>query len=347
MIFIQVISLLAFSLTCLNLISIKTIKAKQSKLFASEKIDILIPLRNEARNVVPLLKNLETAPGQIYVLDDGSTDGTFKLLGQSRLPINILKGKELPTGWLGKNYACHQLVAQSKGEYLVFLDADVRLAPGAIESSLEYMEQRGWSFISPYPRQIAKGFLGHLIQPLLQWSWFASIPFFLAYRFPNKSMTVANGQFLIIKREAYLSSGGHKVIKSEVLDDLELARLLISNNFKGGVVNGAQIATCKMYETSSELANGYSKSLWKAFGSLWGTLFAILILFATAYPYFKAWDFAVLILCSRLLVAFKVKSNLFDALLHPFSILALIFLIIRSNLLHRLGKLQWKDRALV
>ena len=354
MIFIQVISLLAFSLTCLNLISIKTIKAKQSKLFASEKIDILIPLRNEARNVVPLLKNLETAPGQIYVLDDGSTDGTFKLLGQSRLPINILKGKELPTGWLGKNYACHQLVAQSKGEYLVFLDADVRLAPGAIESSLEYMEQRGWSFISPYPRQIAKGFLGHLIQPLLQWSWLSSVPLWFAHKFKIKSMIVANGQFFIIKKSAYFAVGGHKAIKNKVLDDLQLARQLSQNGFVGGVIEGSRISSCLMYDNGKALFNGYRKSLWAGFGSIVGSVFAFSILALTGVINFFALETnssfknaAVLIIISRIFSAVKTNSDLRSVVFHPIAVIVLLYLLTSSWLGKIRGTLTWRDRAII
>ena len=346
MILIQLVSGLVFALTLLNLFSVKSLKSKQSKNFLTESIDILIPLRNEEANVIPLLESLKTAPGHIYVLDDSSTDKTLELLKNSRPQITILNGKELPPGWLGKNFACHQLAVASSGDYLVFLDADVRLESGAIESSIEYMERRNWSYISPYPRQIARGILGHLIQPLLQWSWFSSVPFLIAYRFPNKSMAVANGQFLIIKRDAYLKSGGHKEIKDEVIDDIELARLLISRGFIGGVVDGSRIATCTMYENSRQLVDGYSKSLWRAFGSIWGTLIATVLLLTTAYPFFKAWDWALLIFISRFMVAFKVRGKLIDSLFHPFSIFALIYLISRSNLLHWQGKLQWKDRRL-
>jgi len=128
------------------------------------------------------------------------------------------------------------------------------------------MKSLQWEFVSPYPRQIAKTWIERLIQPLLQWSWLSSVPLRLAQRFRISSMTIANGQFFIVKRSAYEKVGGHASIKGEVLDDLRLARLLINHGFSGGVAEGSQVAECRMYETTSSLVQGYTKSLWNAFG---------------------------------------------------------------------------------
>jgi hypothetical protein len=209
------------------------------------------------------------------------------------------------------------------------------------------MNKFGWDFISPYPKQIAGSFLEKLIQPLLQWSWLASVPLRIAEKFPNRSMTIANGQFFIVKRSAYEKSGGHAAIPGEVLDDLELARLLISQGFKGGVADGSSVASCRMYKSNSQLIDGYTKSLWKAFGGQLGTILAIFLLFFTGIsPYLGLGAPALFIFLSRVLAAIKTKSNPAYALLHPISILVLLYLIILSSIRRSRGTLTWRGREL-
>jgi hypothetical protein len=208
------------------------------------------------------------------------------------------------------------------------------------------MVKKKWDFISPYPRQRTSGFLQLLIQPLLQWSWFSSIPFIYAYRYPNKSMAVANGQFLIVKADAYRSADGHKGIKSQVLDDIELARSIIRSGFKGGPVDGSVIAECQMYKGRDDLIAGYTKSLWRAFGSPIGAVIAIAILLATALPFIQFSAGITFILLSRLMVSLKVRSNLIAVIFHPIAMIAQSLLIIYSFYLHRIGRLSWRGRSI-
>jgi glycosyltransferase involved in cell wall biosynthesis len=339
-------NLLAFLLLLITIANLKSVKKLTPDLITpNTNYDILVPMRNEQENVQPLITNLVNQGGKIYILNDGSTDQTSEKLASFANQVTILNGKELPDGWLGKNFACHQLAVASEKEYLVFIDADVRLEKGAINSALSYMQQVDWDFVSAYPKQEIAGVLGLLIQPLLQWSWFATVPMFIAKRFPSKSMAVANGQFLIIKRSAYLATGGHKSVKGEVLEDMELARLLIGANYKGGVADGSEIASCEMYKSDGELIDGYSKSLWRAFGSLFGSVVAILIALCLAIPFLYTTIGALYILISRLAVAYKVKSSFLSAFLHPIAMLALSLLIINSHKKHRQGTLQWKGRT--
>jgi glycosyltransferase involved in cell wall biosynthesis len=313
-----------------------------------ESVDVLIPMRDEEDNVEGSLKSTLNSElleaSSIYVLDDGSTDQTGKLI--SEFKVNKLTGTQLPAGWLGKVWACHNLSKAGSGKYLVFLDADVRLHPYAIASAITRMNKFGWDFISPYPRQIAGSFLEKLIQPLLQWSWLASVPLRLAEKFPNRSMTIANGQFFIVKRSAYEEAGGHAAIPGEVLDDLELARLLISKGFKGGVADGSAVASCRMYKTNSQLIDGYTKSLWKAFGGQFGTIVAIILLFFTGIsPYLGIGAPATFIFLSRFLAAIKTRSNPAYAFLHPISIVILLYLITLSSIRKSRGTLIWRGRT--
>ena len=342
-------------LSILNALTMRVVKAKEFE-DIHEKVSVLIPMRNEEINVAEVIACVQASTGlsdwEFAVLDDFSTDSTFEKL--SRLHVKILKGRELPTGWLGKNWACWQLAQQSKGEYLVFLDADVRLHPTAIASSITKMNDYGWDFISPYPRQIARTFLEHLFQPLLQWSWLASVPLRLAERLRINSMTIANGQFMILKREAYFKIAGHETIRGEVLDDLRLARTLISHGYRGGVAEASEVSECRMYDNATDLVNGYTKSLWNAFGGSLGTIFSVVLLAITQIlPFFLAlsgyavgWLAYAITALSHGIAAARTKSSPANIFLHPISASLLIILIAESIRRRRVGKLVWRERYL-
>jgi glycosyltransferase involved in cell wall biosynthesis len=355
MIFLLVLTAIPLLFTVGNAISMRVVRNEKAALIA-ESVSILIPMRNEERNAAEVLESITASQSlenfEVLVLNDQSVDGTAKALAHFS-SIQVHDGIDLPEGWLGKNFACHQLVTHSKGEYLVFVDADVRLTPSAIAASITYMNSLRWDFISPYPRQIAKSFMERLIQPLLQWSWLSSVPLRFAERGKFPSMIIANGQFLIVKREAYIASGGHKAIRGEVLDDLELARLLVKNGSKGGVADGSEVALCRMYQDSSELIAGYTKSLWRAFGSPIGSLLTVAFLFVTGVlpqilgqtGSLAGWLGYLFIVLSRYVAAIRTRSTLTLALLHPLAILTLIFLIAWSWQKKLTGQLLWRGRS--
>jgi hypothetical protein len=249
-------------------------------------------------------------------------------------------------------WACHQLSEAATGEVLVFTDADVRVKEHAIASSVAKMGD--WDFISPYPRQLSSGFIERIFQPFLHWSWFASVPLVIAQSMKVKSMVVANGQLLIIKRPAYLTSGGHQKIKSQVLDDLELARELIASGFKGGVAQGAQISSCLMYQSAPAMFAGYRKSLWRAFGGLPGSILAAALLlstgvfslvFAIAGSTIAGLSFG-LILATRLLSSIKAKESLLTLIWHPLAVLIFVGILTYSWAGKFSGKLSWRDRVI-
>lgn len=374
------LSLVALSLTLLNALTIwtpRTGDARQdgredgasknpSDHESSVEVSILIPMRNEERNVEALIASIDRALAnernrlrwEVIALDDQSVDATRTLLEKEResFPeLRIIEGKPLPAGWLGKTSASQRLLEHGGGTYLLFIDADVRLMPGAISSSIAMMERESWDFISPYPRQEARSFLERLIQPLLQWSWFASVPLRIAARLRIPSMAVANGQFFLVKREALLSIGGFEAVKGEVLEDLEIARRLWRAGYHGSVVDGSEIAHCRMYDDGKELIDGYSKSLWRAFGSPWGAAVALTLLILTSWAPLIAslmgspwgWFSYFAVSLSRLIAALRTRSFWQSFLLHPLSVAILIFMVIRSFHLKRKGALTWRDRSVL
>lgn len=356
--FLLTANLVILAVSLINTFTVRVVKNKELTPI-SDSVSILIPLRNESQNVPGLLESVlaqrDIESYEVVTLNDNSSDDTVAQIDKFSAP-NLRKesGAALPDGWLGKNFACHQLAQTTDSDYLVFVDADVRLSPTAVSQSISLMKQLKWDFISPYPRQIAVTFLERVTQPLLQWSWFASLPLRLAEKLQKPSMVVANGQFFIVKRFAYLKAGGHEAIKSEVLDDLELGRSLVRSGFSGGVADGSKIAMCRMYNNSVELVEGYSKSQWRAFGSPFGSALAVLILFSTSIlpialglsGQILGWYGYFALVASRMLAAFKTKSVVSSASLHPISASIWIYLIILSWYRKGRGELTWRGRNL-
>jgi len=350
---ILLISSLSLFYVVINSITIKVVKDTPREI--TNSVSVLIPMRNEINNAKDCLDSLVNQQGlnnfEIIVLDDESTDGTLGVI-KSFSNVKVIEGKPKPSGWLGKLWACHQLFERSNGEYLVFVDADVRFSKNAIASALDVMGNL--DFISPYPKQIANGFIARLFQPLLQWSWLASVPLLLTYRFPSEQMAVANGQFFIVKKSAYLKSGGHFAIKNEVLDDLMLARNLIGSGFKGVVAEASSVAVCEMYNSAKELIRGYQKSLHKAFGSLFGTFFALILLISTGIiPIIAALRGSeigllsfVLVFMGRFIASIRTGSVPTTAIMHPLAIAFLVVLIFYSWYGKITKTLVWRNRIL-
>ncbi len=345
-------------LAVFNFFTLRVVSSKNSASI-DQSVSILIPMRNEAENVTELMTLLK---GQSYLsnfeiiaLDDSSSDNTKELLlGVSQNNLKVIAGKELEEGWLGKNYACYQLAMAARGEYLVFLDADVRLDPEAVASTIESMRAWNWDFISAYPRQIALTFLERLTQPLLQWSWFTTLPLRISEKWPRPSTIVANGQSMVIKRQAYFDCDGHKGVKAEVLDDLFLARNLVRAGAKGGVADGSRVSYCRMYSSASQLIEGYTKSQWSAFINPLGALLAIALLTLTSiFPFvaglageLSGWYLYFAIVMTRVLSGIKTRTIPSASLLHPLSALIWIYLITLSWIRKYQGKLSWRGRKL-
>ena len=353
MILFFLLPLILLTIAAVNFFQIRTPKASSELL---DSVGVVVPMRNEAENVEGIVATLsaQDGPFHYYLLDDNSEDSTFELLqrftaGDSR--FSVIKGAPLADGWIGKTWALQQLFEASNEEVLVSIDADVRLTNDAINKAVTLMHGARLDFISPYPRQIAKSFAERLIQPLLQWSWLTTVPLRFAESGRQKSMAVANGQFFVVRRSALDSVGGYRSVKHAVIDDVFLARALISSGSSGTVVNGSDIAETRMYASWSEIEAGYGKSLNRAFGSLIGAIFVITFLFATSIaplilgllgnPY--GWLGFGAIVGTRVLSAIKSRGSVLDSVLHPISIAALIYLIVYSYLVRK--TVMWKGRT--
>jgi len=353
MILFFLLPLILLTIAAVNFVQIRTPKGTSE---LAVTVGVIVPMRNEAENVEGVVATLAAQEGSLhfYLLDDNSEDQTLELLQrftQADSRFTVIKGAVLKDKWIGKTWALQQLFEEAKEEILVSIDADVRLGNDAINKAVTAMNDARLDFVSPYPRQIAQSFAERLIQPLLQWSWLTTVPLRYAERSGQKSMAVANGQFFVVRRSALAAIGGYQSIKHAVIDDVFLARELVKNGSSGTVINGSEIAETRMYATWSEIKAGYGKSLNQAFGSLFGALFVVAFLIATCIaplllgvlgnPY--GWLGFAAIVGTRVLSAIKSRGRVLDGVLHPISVLALVYLIAYSYL--RRGSIQWKGRT--
>lgn len=311
-------------------------------------VSVLVPARDEAANLGECLRTIDGPVAELLVLDDGSVDGTAMIARAHG--ATVLTGAPLPPGWLGKPHACRQLAAAARGEVLVFLDADVRLRPGAIAAAVHLLETAGLDLVSPHPRQLAVSAAERLVQPLLPWSILTTLPVRVAERSRRPALAAANGQFLVVRRAAYERAGGH--LPDAVLDDLALVRAVKRSGGRCAIADGTDLAWCRMYQGWTSLRDGYSKSLWSAFGSPGGSAAALSALtLAYVVPAVAALRGSragvvgyLAGVLGRVLAAKRTGGRPLDAVAHPLSIGAVCYLTVRSHVLHARGRLRWKGR---
>jgi len=331
-----------------------------------EKVSVLIPARNEESNIerciVSVLASLGVPSLEVLVLDDGSTDRTAEIVNSITDPrVRLIRGtEEPPAGWLGKPWACARLAAEATGTALVFVDADVELSPDAIRACVGELRAHNFALISPYPMQVAQGWLERLVQPMVTWSWCAFLPLEWSQRSTRPSLSAANGQLLVVDSAAYRGISGHEAVASEVLEDIALMRALKSSGSLTCTMDGSAIATCRMYSTTNEVIDGYAKSLWAGFGGPVGSIGVNLLLLSTFVvpplaavvarsPRTRAMGTAGYLagVTSRALVARRTGARVWpDSAMHPASITAFSALSAISWSRHLKGKNTWKGRSL-
>ncbi len=346
----------------LNLLFFARLKRKnKTVLQAISRVSVLVPARDEAGNLERLLTSLKLQDDhnfEVIVLDDHSSDGTLEVVrrfAREDSRVVALSGQHLPSGWLGKNFACYQLSLAATGEILIFTDADTQWVSDGIRLIREAFERHQADALSAFPEQVCHDPLSSLIQPLQQWSLITFLPMWFVPVRAFPLAVAANGQLLCFRKIIYQKIGGHAAVRGSVIEDMSLARLVKRNGGKFVLLNAVGVVRTFMYSSFQETWAGYAKNAYPAFGANLLALFLI-----------SGFNL-ILYLLPWLLLAFKpnletgllVSLSLFPRFLadvvsgygwrlfvfHPVSILAWTGISLQSVFWYSTGRVQWKGRA--
>jgi cellulose synthase/poly-beta-1,6-N-acetylglucosamine synthase-like glycosyltransferase len=202
---------------------------------------------------------------ELLLADDGSTDGTRRI-AEHIAGVTILDPGTPPKGWTGKANALWSAAKQATGQWLLFTDADTLHEPGDLRRALHEAEKAGVAMLSYSPRQIVSGFWQRALMPLV----FCELA--LAYppqkvSDPNSRLAAANGQFLLIRRDAYIKIGGHEAVADSILEDVDLAGLVKRNKLGLRFRYAPEALSTRMYRSFAQMIEGWTKNLALLFGN--------------------------------------------------------------------------------
>ncbi|MBW4039152.1 MAG: glycosyltransferase [Acidobacteria bacterium] len=237
------------------------------------EIAVLIPARNEEGNIAACLESVlanEGATFEVVVLDDASTDGTAEIVrGYAMRDARVrLAGTEnLPPGWNGKQHACWLLAKQTDAPLLCFLDADVRLAPGALRRCEVEMRAGHVALLSGFPRQITVGWMERMLLPLIHFVLLGFLPLGRMRKTTEVGYAAGCGQFFVAEREAYFACGGHAAIRETRHDGLRLPQAFRRAGFKTDIVDLTELAAVRMYDSPAGVWMGLAKNATEGLGA--------------------------------------------------------------------------------
>lgn len=333
-------------------------------------VSILVPARNEERNIGACLQSLlaQDYPAfEIIVLDDQSSDGTLAILAQmaSLHPeLKILEGQAAPDDFLGKNWACSQLAHQAQGELLFFTDADTIHQPHTLQSIVTALIGEKADLVTGFPRQQVLTWGERLLVPFFPWALLCYIPLWLAYRVRLPALAAAVGQLMVFRREAYQAVGGHAALGTAIVDDLILTRNVKKAGLRWRVVRVSDLISCRMYRGGRDAARGFRKNLFAAFNfrllifvfvflwlivQYWVPLVVFIVYYLGLAPFARPDQLVVCISLSLILWLIPYKElgiPLYLGPIYPLTILANEMVAFQSLVASLTGRLTWKDRPL-
>jgi len=254
--------------------------------FRSASISAIVPARNEEGAIAACVESLALQPeiAEILVVNDQSTDKTAEIVRGLMLKIprlRLLETQEIPPDWVGKNNAVYLGAKEAKSPWLLFTDADAELQPGAAARALQIAQETGAALVSFSPEQITQSWYEKALIPFV----YSRLAKHFSYEAVNNSASpaaAANGQFLMMQRDAYNSIGGHASVASDVLEDVALAKRAKAAGFRLWFGPGQGIVRVRMYRSFGAMWQGWKKNLYLLVG---GTPGAVLREMESAIPW--------------------------------------------------------------
>jgi len=322
-------------------------------------VSVLIPARNEEKNIAAAVAAVLANTGadiELVVLDDASTDNTGAILRAIDDPrLRIAASPPLPPGWSGKQHACANLAVQATHDLMVFVDADVRLAPDALGRMAGFMLGHDVGMASGFPRQITVTWSEKLLLPLIHMLLLGYLPMRRMARDASPGLGAGCGQLVIVRRDAYAKAGGHTAIRASMHDGLTLPRAFRRAGFMTGLFDATDFATCRMYDTAGAVWEGLTKNATEGMAKplalpVW-TLFlagghVLPFVIMLVQPGMVAAAACLCSLALRLLLALRFRQSVLSAVLQPIGVTALLLLQWAALLRAASGrKATWRGRS--
>jgi glycosyltransferase involved in cell wall biosynthesis len=341
---------------------------------ADLELSVIVPARNEDKVLRGCLATLVNqselafelgAQWEIIVVNDDSSDGTRSIattVAEANPGVTLLDAPLLSPGdgSTGKSAACWAGARLARGKRLLFTDADTLHEPGDLSRSLHEAEKYKAALLSYSPRQIVTGFWQRALMPLV-FSELASVYPMKHVNDPERSLAAANGQFVLVDRDAYFAVGGHGALGATVLEDVALARNIKDSGQTIRFRYAPDALVTRMYRTTAEMIEGWRKNLALLFPrpiylAAWRVLDVLLFFglpgLAVGMDWLQPWQRGVIwLIWLRTLWRFysRVARSHFPASDVVVSILGVplfIYLLVRSVVDHRVNKsVRWKGRT--
>jgi chlorobactene glucosyltransferase len=340
-------------------------------------VSIIIPARNEERNIERCVRSVLMAQYprfEVIVVDDHSVDRTSEIarhIAAQDERVRVVHAPDLPLGWFGKQWACATGAGAARGELLLFTDADTWHATDLLPRSVNALRARGADLLSVAGHQEMHSFWERVVQP--QMFGLLSIRYGGTEAVSNTrhpENAIANGQFILVRRDTYDAMGGHALVRDRVAEDLSMAQEFVRAGRRIALVLGISQMSTHMYASLSELIGGWRKNVYAGGrqaavgGAVGRALFPLVLLaapliglaplialvFAVSGVLSTAWLIwsgvaiaAALVFWAAVYVSMR-ESPLW-ALLYPLGLMMALYIF--SAAIVRGSRVEWKDRQYV
>lgn len=338
------------------------------------RLSVIVPARNEQESIAQCLKSLlaQSEPGwqlgrdwELIVVNDGSTDQTQAIareLLDAQSGARLIEAGELPAGWMGKSRSCAVGAEASRGAWLLFTDADTIHAPGRLSIALTEAERHRVAMLSYVPLQLVDGVVAKALMALIFAELASAYPLAKVNR-PESPVAAANGQFLLVRREAYQAMGGHGLVRKTVLEDLMLAREIKRRKLGLRFRYAPEAVSARMYRSLASMRQGWIKNLAQLFpktlplalariAELFGLVALPIVAWVMAHFHVLPWYWgAVLLLWLRSWMHFgqRIRRSRFSlsiCLLAPITLPLFAVLLVQSWWQLKVkARVQWKGRV--
>lgn len=333
-------------------------------------VSVLIPARNEERNLKALLTSLvnQNYPNyEVILIDDNSEDKTYEIaqsFANKHTNFKVLGSLKLAEGWTGKNYTCYQLQQHAKGDYLLFTDADTIHKKNSIRKAVTAAMNENSDLLTLLPYMVMKSPWEKIIMPMLYYTVITLLPFYFVNRKGFPAFSIGIGPFMLFRRNSYDLIGGHESVKSDIVEDVRLARKVKESGMKLTVIDGTDILKVRMYRNLNEIWEGFSKNIYAGFNYnspvMFLSNFAYMILFFLPFVFlfitlllYSVYDIlffiiiiqVLLIYLSRIIISFRFSLGMFSSIFHPLGTLMVSLIGLNSwRWVKFSGGSKWKGR---